>query len=169
MNPIKYCQECGNENHSSYIDGNNRYHCLKCSTIHYQNPKPTATLICMKDDKLLLGKRDRNPAKGEWGLIGGFMELNETLEQAAIRELYEETRLVGEIINIFGTSSHFNTVFGDVLLIGLEVKVKDWNTLYAGDDISEAKLFKIDNLPDLAFNSHIELIDIYKKNRKLSH
>ena len=47
--------------------------------------KPTATLICMKNNQLLLGRRDRNPAKGKWGLIGGFMELNETLEEAAIR------------------------------------------------------------------------------------
>ena len=100
------------------------------------------------------------------GLIGGFMELNETLEEAAIRELYEETKLVGEVVNIFGTSSHFNTVFGDVLLIGIVVNVKDWDTLEAGDDISEAKLFEINNLPNLAFDSHLELIELYKK---LSH
>lgn len=166
MHQFKYCSSCGSENEFSFIDGHNRFHCVKCGTIHYQNPKPTATLICMKNNQLLLGRRDRNPAKGKWGLIGGFMELNETLEEAAIRELYEETKLVGEVVNIFGTSSHFNTVFGDVLLIGIVVNVKDWDTLEAGDDISEAKLFEINNLPNLAFDSHLELIELYKK---LSH
>ena len=87
---MKYCNQCSAENTFSYIDGNNRFHCTICNTIHYQNPKPTATLIIMNQNKLLLGKRDRNPAKGQWGLIGGFMELNENLEQAALRELYEE-------------------------------------------------------------------------------
>ena len=126
---MQYCSQCGSKNIFSYIDGNNRFHCPQCQTIHYQNPKPTATLICIKNNKLLLGKRDRDPAKGQWGLIGGFMELNETLDEAALRELYEETQLKGEVINIIGTSSHYNTVFGDILLIGLLVKIDDVNQL----------------------------------------
>jgi 8-oxo-dGTP diphosphatase len=160
---MQYCSQCGSKNIFSYIDGNNRFHCPQCQTIHYQNPKPTATLICIKNNKLLLGKRDRDPAKGQWGLIGGFMELNETLDEAALRELYEETQLKGEVINIIGTSSHYNTVFGDILLIGLLVKIDDWTTLKAGDDISQASFFDINNLPKLAFDSHQELINIFKK------
>ena len=159
---MQYCNQCGSKNLFSYIDGNDRFHCTKCNKIHYQNPKPTTTLICMKDNELLLGKRDRNPAKGEWGLIGGFMELNETLEEAALRELYEETQLKGEVISIIGINSHFNTVFGDILLIGLLIKIHAWSTLKAGDDISEAILFDINHLPVLAFESHQKLIDIFK-------
>ena len=163
---MKYCNQCSAENTFSYIDGNNRFHCTICNTVHYQNPKPTATLIIMNQNKLLLGKRDRNPAKGQWGLIGGFMELNENLEQAALRELYEETQLRGAVKSIIGTTSHFNTIFGDVLLIGLIIEIYDWSTLKAGDDISEASFFDIDKLPDLAFDSHQELINIFKKNYK---
>ena len=161
---MKYCNQCSAENTFSYIDGNNRFHCTICNTIHYQNPKPTATLIIMNQNKLLLGKRDRNPAKGQWGLIGGFMELNENLEQAALRELYEETQLSGSVKSIIGTTSHFNTIFGDILLIGLIIEIHDWSTLKAGDDISEASLFNIDNLPELAFDSHQALVNIFKKN-----
>tara|TARA_Y100001970_G_scaffold132135_1_gene162977 strand:+ start:2032 stop:2523 length:492 start_codon:yes stop_codon:yes gene_type:complete len=159
---MEYCNQCGAKNTFSYIDGNNRFHCLKCKTIHYQNPKPTATLICMKDNELLLGKRERNPAKGKWGLIGGFMELNENLEQAALRELYEETQLKGQVIEIIGTTSQFNTVFGDILLIGLLVNIDDWSTLKAGDDISEACFFDINKLPELAFDSHQQLINMFR-------
>tara|TARA_Y100001970_G_scaffold20093_1_gene22712 strand:+ start:1184 stop:1546 length:363 start_codon:yes stop_codon:yes gene_type:complete len=118
----------------------------------------------MKGNELLLGKRDRDPAKGQWGLIGGFMEINETIEEAALRELYEETKLKGEVIDIIGATSHFNTVFGDILLIGLTIKISDWSTLTACDDISEACFFDINSLPKLAFDSHQELIDIFKKN-----
>ena len=66
---------------------------LLMNTIHYENPKPTASIICMRDNELLLAKRAFNPAKGEWGLPGGFMELNETLNEAAERELKEETSI----------------------------------------------------------------------------
>ena len=53
--------------------------------IHYQNPKPTATLVCPKNQSILLVKRAFDPGKGLWGLPGGFIELNETPEIAAIQ------------------------------------------------------------------------------------
>ena len=159
---MKYCSNCGNQNTYSHIEGNKRFHCTKCKTVHYQNPKPTATLLCLKNNQILLGKRAFNPAKNKWGLIGGFMELNETLEDAAIRELYEETQLNGNIIDIVGVCSHFNSVFGDILLIGLTMKIEKWDKLKPGDDVLEAKLFDINNLPKLAFESHQKLIDMYK-------
>ena len=160
---MKYCSNCANKNIYGLIEGNKRFHCLNCKTIHYQNPKPTATLLCIKNNKILLGKRAFKPAKNKWGLVGGFMELNETIEEAAQRELYEETKLYGEVIDIIGIESHFNSVFGDILLIGLTMKVKNWNTLKAGDDITDAKLFDLNNLPDLAFESHKCLINKYKQ------
>ena len=92
------------------------------------------------------------------------MELNETIEEAAKRELYEETQLKGETVNIIGITSHFNSIFGDILLIGLTMKIKNWDNLKAGDDIIEAKLFDLNNLPKLAFDSHQTLIDLYIKN-----
>jgi len=115
----------------------------------------------MRGEQMLLGKRALSPAKGMWGLIGGFMELNETIEQAAERELYEETNLKGRVQDFVGICSHFNTVFGDVLLIGMTMDIKDWSLLKAGDDVSEAQFFHINHLPELAFESHKKLVNIY--------
>ena len=64
---LKYCSSCGNQNDYSNIDGADRYHCQGCNTIHYQNPRPTATLICPKGNQLLLVKRAFEPGKGLWG------------------------------------------------------------------------------------------------------
>ena len=100
MKKLIYCSRCGEENNFSYIDGAIRYHCPKCKAIHYQNPKPTATLICLKNDEILFVKRAFDPGKGQWSLPGGFLELGETLEQGAIRELKEETNLDGEVIKL---------------------------------------------------------------------
>ena len=115
----------------------------------------------MKGEKMLLGKRALSPAKGMWGLIGGFMELNETIDQAAERELYEETNLKGRVRDFVGICSHFNTVFGDVLLIGMTMDIDDWSLLKAGDDVSETQFFHINHLPELAFESHKKLVNIY--------
>ena len=161
MNYYQYCSCCGKENNYGQIDGNIRYHCPGCKTIHYENPKPTATLICPKEDSILLARRAFNPGKGEWGLPGGFMELGETLFEAAKRELKEETNLNGEVIRILGTCSHYGSIFGDVLLIGLEINIKNWNFMIARDDVSELKLFNIDNLPKLAFDCHQKIVSYY--------
>ena len=161
MNYYQYCSYCGKENDYGKIDGNIRYHCPSCKTIHYENPKPTATLICPKEDSILLGRRAFSPGKGEWGLPGGFMELRETLFQAAQRELKEETNLEGEPTRILGTCSHYGSIFGDILLIGLEVKISNWDNMKAGDDVSELKLFNIKSLPKLAFDCHQKIVSYY--------
>ena len=79
MKKLIYCSSCGANNSFSYIDGNDRYHCKSCNSIHYQNPKPTATLILPKDDTILFVRRAYEPEKGSWSLPGGFLELGETL------------------------------------------------------------------------------------------
>ena len=166
MKKLIYCSTCGEENNFSNIDGAIRYHCQKCKTIHYQNPKPTATLICLKNDEILFVKRAFDPGKGEWSLPGGFLELGETLEQGAIRELKEETNLDGEVIKLIGNCSYFNSIFGDILLLGLEIKVDHWENLSAGDDALDAKLFKIEDCPPLIFECHQKIFDLYIKNKK---
>mgnify|MGYP006109197685 FL=1 len=161
MKNLVFCSSCGKHNKFGFIDGNERFHCTYCNTIHYQNPKPTATLICPKGNKILLVQRAFNPGKGEWGLPGGFLELNETLEEGAIRELKEETNLNGKFVKLLENCSHFNSIFGDILLIGIEIEIDDWRNLKAGDDALNAELFKIDECPKLAFECHQKILDMY--------
>ena len=111
MGYLEFCSNCGKKNKFGEKEGNNRFYCLHCHTIHYDNPKPTATLICPKNDSILLVKRATDPGKGLWGLPGGFIEKGETPEAGAERELLEETNLTGIVRQILGTCSHFNTIF----------------------------------------------------------
>ena len=129
MKKLIYCSKCGKKKNYSFIDGNKRYHCKYCKSIHYQNPKPTATLICPKENEILLVQRAFEPGIGEWGLPGGFLELGETLEEGAKRELKEETNLNGKFIKLLGSCSHFNSVFGDILLLGIQIKIENWEEL----------------------------------------
>lgn len=163
MGYLEFCSNCGNKNLFSFIDGHNRYHCIHCKTIHYENPKPTATLICPQREKILLVKRAKEPGKGLWGLPGGFIESKENPAQAGKRELKEETNLDGKFESLLGTCSHPNTMFGDILLIGLEMKINNWQNLRAGDDASDAKLFSLQKMPKLAFPCHTTILNFYKE------
>ena len=161
MKKLIYCSKCGGENSFGKIDGGTRYHCASCKTIHYQNPKPTATLILPKKDTILLVRRAFEPEKGSWSLPGGFLELGETLEQGAKRELKEETNLNGEVVKLLGTCSHFNSVFGDILLIGMTMDINNWEELKTGDDAYDATFFNIKECPVLAFECHQKIFEMY--------
>ena len=97
---------------------------------------------------------------------GGFIEKGESPEAAAKRELKEETGLDGNAVGVLGVCSHFNTMFGDILLIGIEVEVVDWSTMVAGDDAEEADLFSLNNLPGLAFPCHEKIVNMYREKIK---
>ena len=161
MGHLEFCSNCGKKNKFGEKEGNNRFYCPGCNTIHYENPKPTATLICPRNKSILLVKRATEPGKGLWGLPGGFIERGESPEMGAARELLEETNLQGTVKKVLGTCSHFNTIFGDILLVGMEVQISDWSTIKAGDDATEAVLFPLEDLPPLAFPCHENIVTIY--------
>ncbi|MAJ45018.1 MAG: NUDIX hydrolase [Candidatus Marinimicrobia bacterium] len=161
MSYLEYCSNCGKKNIYGFIDGGLRYHCLNCNSIHYENPKPTSTLICPESKNILLVKRAVEPGKGLWGLPGGFIELNETPDQAAIRELKEETNLDGRVNCQLGYTSHFNSLHGDILLLAFLMDVSDFKDMVAGDDADDAKLFPLNQLPQLAFTSHEKIVEMY--------
>ena len=163
MGHLEFCSHCGKKNKFGEKDGNKRFYCPSCNTIHYENPKPTATLICPKNDSILLVKRAKDPGKGLWGLPGGFIENGETLEEGAARELFEETSLKGKVKQILGTCSQFNTIFGDILLIGIEIMIIDWTQIKAGDDATEATLFPLEDLPRLAFPCYEHTVEMYRQ------
>ena len=165
MENLKFCYKCGGTNTFGLKEGRDRYFCNHCLTVHYQNPKPTATLLCIENNQILLGRRALPPKRGLWGLLGGFVELNETLDEAATRELKEESNLNGNLKKIIGTCSHFNSIFGDVLLIGILMKIKTWDNMLASDDVSELKFFNLEETPKMAFKCHQDFINIYKKMR----
>ena len=160
---LEFCSNCGKKNTRGWKEGTLRFFCDYCNIIHYENPKPTSTLICPDNNTILLVKRAFEPGKGLWGLPGGFIELNEGPEEAAKRELFEETGLQGTVMRIIGFSCHFGTIFGDIILIGLEMKLDDYDHLKPGDDAADAKFFPLNQLPKIAFESHNKIINKYKK------
>jgi 8-oxo-dGTP diphosphatase len=126
----------------------------------YTYPRPAVTVdaaIFRKTDtgwEILLIKRGNEPFLGMWALPGGFVDMDETLEQAVVRELQEETGLQGINLEQLHTFSAVNrdprhrtisTVFLGIIP-GLQLKA------VAGDDALDARWFRVDQLPELAFD-----------------
>lgn len=88
------------------------------------------------------------------------MELGETPEKSALRELKEETGLSGQINMLLGVSSNPSAQYHTVLMIGFLVKSYTGN-LVAGDDAEDAASFYYDELPEIAFESHAKFIRTY--------
>ena len=102
--------------------------------------------------KVLLVRRGGEPYKGQWAFPGGFLKMDETAEQGALRELREETGLVPSAIGQLGV---FSDVDRDprerVITIAWYALVKP-SEVVGGDDADEAAWFPVDNLPPLAFD-----------------
>ncbi|MCD6585864.1 MAG: NUDIX domain-containing protein [Desulfobacteraceae bacterium] len=157
----KYCHFCGYRLTEKEHEGRMRLFCHNCNLAIYENPVPATCLVTIDDhERLLLVKRSVDPKKGWWCLPGGFMELQETPEEAGLRELAEETGLAGKIDMLLGVTSNHSASYDTVLLTGFLIRSYS-GTLYAGDDADDARWFKYENLPEIAFDSHKKFITMY--------
>ena len=88
------------------------------------------------------------------------MELGESPEKAALRELKEETGLSGRIEMLLGVSSNPSALYHTVLMVGYLIR-QYTGTLIAGDDAEDAGYYHYDELPEIAFESHERFIRMY--------
>ena len=130
--------------------------------VFYNNPLPVASSVVVNDDReVLLVLRKNEPRAGMWGLPSGFAETHETVEEAALRELEEETGIIGKTIRLLDTKSHYNDFYGDLIWVTFEVKYVS-GTMQAGDDAADVKYFPLHQLPEIAFSPNYRAIHRYK-------
>lgn len=154
---IKFCPICRADLSLKVVEDRKRAVCSVCGWINYENPLPcAAALVRNQDGAILLVKRGVEPAKGEWALPSGFIEIDETPEKACLRELKEETGLEGRIICLVGVYSQESARYKNVIIAGYEVEAK--GIPYPGSDSESVQFFSPDGLPQIAFPSHLEMI-----------
>ena len=142
----------------------------------YDWPRPMVTVdaavftFSCDRAKVLLINRGKEPFKGKWALPGGFVGMDEELEDAVVRELAEETGLAGVRLEQMRT---FGTVGRDprgrqITIVFMGIAMEEQTKIKAGDDAAQAQWFDIEELPkDMAFD-HNEVIKfaIEKLGRK---
>jgi ADP-ribose pyrophosphatase YjhB (NUDIX family) len=156
---FQYCPICAGRLQREIIENSWRLRCRSCGEIHYENPKPSVAVICRNDaGEILLVLRNVEPGKGRWCLPGGFIEMGETVQAAALRELKEETGFDAELLRVVDAQSKLNGYYGDVVVIGFEARIVGGGAM-PGDDAAELRFFPADMLPDIAFGSHQRFIE----------
>lgn len=166
---MKFCSECGKAVVHRVPEGDNlsRYICEHCDLIHYQNPKLIAGCLPVWKEQILLCKRAIEPSYGLWTLPAGFMENQETLEQAALRESHEEANANLEIENIYSIISlpHINQIY-----VLYRAKLLDLD-FYAGPESLDVQLFNEEDIPwqQLAFKTIEMTLKHFFEDRKQEH
>ena len=130
----------------------------------YKSPRLTVDGIVLKDGGILLVKRKIQPFENMWALPGGFVNYGEKTENAAIREMFEETGLKTKIKHLVGVYSDPNRdPRGHTVSIVYQLDVYN-GKLKGGDDALEAKFFNLDNLPVLSFDHEYIIKDVIGEN-----
>lgn len=132
-------------------------------TYKYPRPAVTADCIVITNEplpKVLLIQRGAAPFKGAWAFPGGFMNMDETTEQCAIRELEEETGLkVSNVHQIGAYSKVDRDPRGRTITVAYLAIVELPKEVKGQDDAAKAEWFPITDLPHLAFDHYDIMTD----------
>ncbi len=149
-----YCRRCGHEMGEAQVGGRARLACSNCGFVLYQNPVPGGGVLVEMEGGVVLIRRAHEPHKGRWALPAGFIEADESIEEAAVRECREETGLEVELTELFGVDSFPEGPVQSGIIIFYRARPIG-GELHPGDDAAEAAVFAPNALPlDLAFRTH---------------
>jgi ADP-ribose pyrophosphatase YjhB (NUDIX family) len=161
MERKSHCHFCGGRLTTKFVEGRQRLYCRICIRPLYENPVPATCLVVVNvQNQILLVKRAIEPKKGQWCLPGGFIELGESPEKGALRELSEETTLTGQIDTLLGVRTTPSPEYHSVLMVGYLVRRFKGDPT-AGDDAADVRWFSQIGLPPIAFDSHCHFINQY--------
>ena len=161
----RFCMQCGAELslgpwRNSTED---KLQCPACGFVHHLNPRPVAGTIPVRDDgRVLLVRRSIIPI-GRWVFPGGFMDLGETPQEAAIRETREESQIEVDhlaLLNVYSRPGPWDVVIVFVAEAKGEAR--------AGDETTEVRWFAEDEVPwdELAFETTTEALRDFFERRQ---
>ena len=138
----------------------------------YKYPRPAVTADCVvitkeAEPKVLLIERGEDPYKGHWAFPGGFMNMDETTEQCAVRELEEETGLkVSKVYQIGAYSKVDRDPRGRTVTVAYLAIVNKPIAVSGQDDAAKAEWFSLLALPQLAFDHADIMRDAIRKYKE---
>lgn len=150
----KFCPRCGSPFGYGVLEGYRRPVCPQCQFVLYVDPKLAVACIIPLDGGILLGRRATAPGLGKWSFPSGYVNLGETLESAAEREVLEETGLqvqVRQLVSVYSETDN------PVVLVVYEARVISGNP-EPGAEMSEVAVFRPTQLPPLAFDHDQQVV-----------
>ncbi|MEO8571538.1 MAG: NUDIX hydrolase [Chloroflexota bacterium] len=153
---LNFCSRCGGQLRFGDVPGEDRHRlaCAVCGHIAYVNPRLVVTTLPINEaGEIVLIRRGTEPGLGSWAQPGGFLEVDETVNQAAIRETYEETGLLVEPGAIVGL---YTRLEASVVTIVFEARIAG-GTAAPTVEASEVVAFAPESIPwpQIAFRTTI--------------
>lgn len=148
---------------------------MKDNKYCYKYPHPAVTTDCVifgfdgSELQVLLIERGIEPFKGKWAFPGGFLNMDETAGEGALRELKEETGLENAYIEQFNTYSDPGRDPRERVITIAHYALVRIQEVKGGDDAAKAQWFPIDEVPQLAFDHDKILRDAMRKLRERIH
>ena len=161
--PFKYCPACGAALVKRLVGGAMRTACAVCNFVAFADPKVVALVVVEHAGQVLLGRRNIDPARGQWSFITGYVNRGEKVEDCALREVKEETNLEVRLDGLLGV---YSTAGRPHILIAYRASVTA-STLRAmapqPEEVSELAFFSPDALPPLAFPGDYEILADWRR------
>lgn len=165
---MNYCSNCGSADLRSEVpagDTRARTVCGNCGEIHYRNPKVVTGCLAVWEGKVLLCRRAIEPRAGYWNIPAGFLEIGETVEEGAVREVWEEAEAKVELQGLQTVFSFTNYWHVYLQFVGELVN----GEFGVGEESTECRLFSEAEIPwdEIAFeSSRFALRHYFADNRK---
>jgi ADP-ribose pyrophosphatase YjhB (NUDIX family) len=158
---LKFCPLCGSPLVERYIEEERytRRVCSGCGYIFYLNPKVAAGVIPREGDKIWLLRRNIPPASNQWTFPGGYVDLGESVPEAAVREALEETGLNVRLDGLLNVYSYSNA---GIVLVAYRGSVVGGKAALSPES-REVRAFRPEDIPwdDLAFTSTRDALHDY--------
>jgi len=138
---------------------------------HGRTPVAAVIAVVLRDDAMILVRRANPPDAGLWGFPGGKIEFGEAIEQAAVRELREETGVIAHATETFTAldaveTAADRTITRHFVLIGVLCRWLSGEPV-AGDDAMEARWFTFDELSSSGIQMSLAVDEVAKKARQV--
>ena len=145
---MRYCSQCGHELGQREVGGRLRPACPSCGAVVYEDPKLAVAVLIERNGGMLMGRRSRHSASpGKWSFPAGFVDRGERVEDAAVREVREETGLEVRLDALLGLYS----ATGEAVVLAVYVGTPVGGILRAADDLTELAYFPFNEPPEPAF------------------
>jgi ADP-ribose pyrophosphatase YjhB (NUDIX family)/DNA-directed RNA polymerase subunit RPC12/RpoP len=138
----QFCSQCGATMVARLIDGRKRLTCAECGHVAFVSCSLSAGGLLICEEKVLLIQRGTEPNKGLWTLPGGYVEIDETPDQAVVREVTEETGLetrADGLIGLWSASRENRQTVYCVFRLGLTGAMEQLKANGNGDEIQQAR------------------------------
>jgi ADP-ribose pyrophosphatase YjhB (NUDIX family) len=155
-----YCQRCGGETVEQPVDGRIRPVCRQCGFVLYLDPKLAVAVVIERNGAILLGRRGPNSREpGRWSFPAGFVDRGESVEDAALREVREETGLSVALGALLGLYSRR----GETVVLAAYAAESVTGEPIADDDLDCLDWFNPELLPDMAFPHDAEIVAAWRE------